>query len=301
MKATLERLPEPTRESFRLLKIAAPVFDHPFHFHPEYELTWIEAGKGERFVGDTIGSFVSGDCVLLGPNLPHLFLSEAALSANEATHAPSKAVVVQFRSEVVRGGFLACPEADAVRGLLAESTRGVHFTSGNLGWLAVAFQQLSEATGLVRIARLLEILDRLATTPYTRLGSHGRYRTATSKDLARADRVVRIIQQRFSEPLSLQELADAVELTKEGFCRFFRRVTGQTLTAYLNEVRVREACRRLAETSQPVSSIAFTCGFETLSHFNERFLALRGLSPSRYRRNMHKANYLVNEAGSEAR
>jgi len=47
-----------------------------WHFHPEYELHLVTATKGDRYVGDHIGAFCAGDLVLVGPNLPHNWISD---------------------------------------------------------------------------------------------------------------------------------------------------------------------------------------------------------------------------------
>ncbi len=73
------------RREFKLAR-----FTTPLHFHPEIELTLIVAGRGLRYVGDSIGSFHDGDLVLLGSNLSHYWWNDAA----DRRHAHS--IVVQF-------------------------------------------------------------------------------------------------------------------------------------------------------------------------------------------------------------
>ena len=43
-----------------------------WHYHPEYELVYVEASNGIRHVGQHISSFMESDLVLIGPNIPHL-------------------------------------------------------------------------------------------------------------------------------------------------------------------------------------------------------------------------------------
>ncbi len=93
-----------------------------------------------------------------------------------------------------------------------------------------------------------------------------------------------LIRERFGEALSLAELARKVGLSREGLSRLFHGSLGITFSSYLNEIRLEEARRLLAGTSQAVADIAHCCGFQTLSQFNRRFKAATGLSPSQFRK-----------------
>lgn len=76
MRACFQKLPVDPGRSFRVLELALSRFNAPWHFHPEVELMLIVESRGRRFVGDSVESFVEGDLVLLGPNLPHFWHTE---------------------------------------------------------------------------------------------------------------------------------------------------------------------------------------------------------------------------------
>ena len=71
IKASFEVLQTGNRQSFLVRRFDQWAFDGPYHFHPEYELTYITKGAGKRYVGSHMEDFSAGDLVLLGPNLPH--------------------------------------------------------------------------------------------------------------------------------------------------------------------------------------------------------------------------------------
>ena len=73
-------------------------------------------------------------------------------------------------------------------------------------------------------------------------------------------------------------------MTPDAFSRFFRRNTGRTFGAYVNDVRLARACQRLIEDDEPIGDISTGCGYQNLSHFNRRFRLKTGMSPREFRR-----------------
>src|SRR5215469_13654583 len=91
MEPRFEAVASDEDSSFRCLHFACDRFadDHAWHYHPEYELTWIIRSQGVRFVGDSIQTYGPGDLVLVGPNLPHCW-------QNEADGPGPELIVIQF-------------------------------------------------------------------------------------------------------------------------------------------------------------------------------------------------------------
>ena len=75
MEATFEKVEKRKGTSFSVVSYTNPYFAAPLHIHPEYELILIEEGKGLSFVGDSIQELSPGNFMLIGKNLPHLWLS----------------------------------------------------------------------------------------------------------------------------------------------------------------------------------------------------------------------------------
>ena len=71
IKASYEVLQPASGHSFIIRKFDKSAFEAPYHFHEEYELTYILHGSGKRYVGSHMENFSTGDLVLLGANLPH--------------------------------------------------------------------------------------------------------------------------------------------------------------------------------------------------------------------------------------
>lgn len=92
------------------------------------------------------------------------------------------------------------------------------------------------------------------------------------------------LNQNYQRSIFLNEAAEVAHLSAAAFSRFFRKTAGKTFTAYVNELRVAQACRFLIETDRNIAAVALDCGFENLSNFNRRFQELKKMSPREFRR-----------------
>jgi AraC-like DNA-binding protein/ligand-binding sensor protein len=87
------------------------------------------------------------------------------------------------------------------------------------------------------------------------------------------------------DPVSLEEVANAMHVSTFYFCKMFKKATGLTFTDYLGRVRIEKAKTLLLNPHLRVSEIAYMVGFQSLTHFNRVFRNLTGESPSHFRTN----------------
>ncbi|MBI3858454.1 MAG: AraC family transcriptional regulator [Planctomycetes bacterium] len=279
MKARIEQVSPGGAASFICRRRVDPRFGFYWHVHPEIELTLIVRSRGRRFVGDSIEPYEDGDLVLLGPNLPHTWDSDPR------RRGPQEAVFCQFTETFLGPDFLRAPELAPARRLLGRAGRGLRFTGRTQRAAARKMEGMERLPGLARLAALLEVLDLLARSREVQPLSSREFLPALRRgDAGRIDRVCRLLNDRFTEKITLPEAAAAAHLSVPAFSRFFRRKTGRTLVAYLNELRTGLACRELIESDRAVSDIAFASGFNNLSNFNRKFLELKRMSPREFRR-----------------
>ena len=93
----------------------------------------------------------------------------------------------------------------------------------------------------------------------------------------------------FAQPLSLDEMARAANLSKFHFARAFTAAYGETPRAYLTRRRIERAKELLRAANLTVTEICMLVGFESLGSFSSRFRQLTGCSPSEYRRSVVSA------------
>src|SRR5690349_12668643 len=120
LKASLEVISAPKSASFVIQRFDKKGFEAPFHYHPEYELTYITEGEGKRFVGNNMAGFQNNDIVLIGSNLPHCWKLDKKNSR-------AGSIVIQFRSEFLRNDFFKFPEMSNIQKLLTKCSSGIEF------------------------------------------------------------------------------------------------------------------------------------------------------------------------------
>ena len=94
------------------------------------------------------------------------------------------------------------------------------------------------------------------------------------------------LEENYARPISLDELAKAVNLTKDYMCALFKKITGETIIQCLTSIRIGHARQLLIQyPDKNVIEIAHMCGFDSPSYFGKIFKQLIGMTPERYRKN----------------
>lgn len=106
--------------------------------------------------------------------------------------------------------------------------------------------------------------------------------------------VQELIHDRYTERLTLFDLASAVSVHPVHLAREFRRRMGCTIGQHIRQLRIEHACRMLAKGSSSLADIALASGFADQSQFTKTFTNLVGMSPSRFRHLKSRANFLQN-------
>ncbi|MDF3057910.1 MAG: activator protein MtlR [Rariglobus sp.] len=271
----------PSAQSFIAYQRIEPVFPFAWHYHPEWELTWIEAGSGSRIVGDNIEAYEPGDLVLLAGGLPHTWSSEKPARRARA----HRAVVVQFPPDFFVSALIDRPEFLAIGDLLARAGRGLAFPTKTALHEATGLTDLTKARGLDAWCRLASLLDRLARVPDARALASARYTPSAGHGAQRRfERALAFIDAHASDDeLYLPQVAQAVHLTPAAFSRFFQRMAGVSFVDHVNALRIGRAARLLAESDRAIAEIAFACGFGNLANFNRRFREQKAMAPRAFR------------------
>ncbi len=283
MKAILEDLSiDAHSRAFRAYRYSVTNFEFKWHYHPEFELTLITDGVGDRIVGDSFEEFRTGDLVLLGSELPHTWVNK------KEPDKYSSAVVIQFSNQFVRR-VVDLNEFRTVRDLLKKSAQGLHFPQPSEEILHKILK-ISETDGVQRITLFFEILDMLSKLSYRALASPFFQPIKNQENELRINVVCEYILKNSSTDISLKSVAELIHLSESAFCKFFKKMTGKTYSDYLNEIRIGKACTLLTSSDKTIAEIGFQTGFESITYFNRIFLRKKKRTPSEFRK-MSRNNY----------
>ena len=136
-------------------------------------------------------------------------------------------------------------------------------------------------SGVERVARL-EVQARLLR--FSRAVSAEPALRHPEPTLSRADQLACYIARNYHLPLTSERIAAANGVHANYAMNLFRRAFGTTMSTFITQHRISHAQRLLVTTEDPVVSIAFAAGFQSVSRFNEAFRATCGCSPRQYRK-----------------
>ena len=251
-----------------------------WHYHDEYELHLITSTSGKLFVGDWIGPFQAGQLVLTGPRLPHNWVS---LDLPEGGVA-QRDLVIQFSHEPLVRASENIPELAEVLPLLERAKHGIEFF-GLSDTAEAHWHKVKGSRGLKRFTAFCDFLaDLAACTDYRLLSSVQLQSNDDDAELDQINALVSRITEHLADEHSVTALATELGMSESRFSRFFRKATGNTFTDFVNRVRISRACQLLMDTDQQITHICCEVGFNNVANFNRRFLEIRGMTPSEFRK-----------------
>jgi AraC-like DNA-binding protein len=264
----------------RCIEHGSPTPLERWHCHDEYELQLIVGARGRAFVGDYIGHFEPGHLVLTGPRLPHNWISTDLPPGGLTV----RSLVLQFRDQPLRQALDALGVLDDVGALLSRASHGIEFF-GLSDKVRERFYGIKSSGGLERLSCFCSLLGLLAHWPDYRLLSGVQLQSFEGDHtLAALNTAVQYVNDNYTQDMSLDDASRIVGMSRSAFSRYFSKTTGSSFTDFVTRLRVNKACELLMGSDLLVANVCYQSGFNNLANFNRRFLKLKGLSPTEFRR-----------------
>lgn len=281
------------RESFTEITLLEPLdifyvgdrhktyFEYPAHCHEVYELNFVENAAGAtRTIGDSHETIGNLDLVLItGSKLVHVW--EQGTCPERDIHE----ITIHIDPGTFHGPLMDKRAFLSIRRLIERAQRGLAFPEAAIQILREDIINLASSNdSFASVIRLFNLLYRLSLVENAReLSSSSFVDVREENEDDRVRQVKEYITTNYMQDICLKELADLICMSEDSFSRFFKNKTGRTPNRYLIDYRLGIAARLLLTTKLSVAEIGYSCGFNTLSHFNRLFRESKGCTPSEFR------------------
>lgn len=247
------------------------------HFHSFYEIfIALEEGVTHIIEGE-LYSLAPFDLVALKPLKLH--------KTNYPSGLPQKRIVLQFNFD--------CPHPyledtfNLLMGLFSNPIPIYRFAESEQKELALLIQYiilLKNDTNPMKFLIIYEKFIELLLVIY-KLSKNNLYTTTPIEDSIthKVYLITSFIHNEYSNLLSLEYIAEKFYISHYYLSHQFKRITGFTLTNYIQMTRIKNAQQMLVSTDLKITDICEHCGFTSFSQFNRVFNKLSGMSPSKYR------------------
>ena len=267
-------------------------FDYPIHQHDIFELNFVAGASGcRRVVGDSSEVIGDLDLVLItSPDLEHVWEQHECKS--DGIHEVTVQFLLDFDSPT--SPFRTNPYKSIYR-MLTRAKRGLAFPAEAILMVYHRIVRLSAIEeGFLAVQELFSILYELSKFDDAReLATSSFAKVVVESESKRILKVKNFIGEHYKEEMSLEQLADLVGMAPTAFSRYFKLRTGKNLSEYIVDIRLGHAARRLVDTTDSVSEICWTTGFNTLSNFNRLFRKRKGCSPTEFREKYLKTKVII--------
>ncbi|GAO43871.1 AraC family transcriptional regulator [Flavihumibacter petaseus] len=268
---------------FTVLERNEHFFNSPLHVHPEFELVYVRESFGKRIIGNGIEPFEPGDMVLIGPQLPHVWINDEMFMEGRADKR-ARSLILYFHPSILESGIFNLQEATAIRELLTKSGSGLSIHGVTREKVVTLMERILVAKGFEKILCLLQLLHELSgSADLIPLNAEELINHERGKEKDRLCEVYRFVNENFRTDIQLKDVSRLTNLTPQSFCRLFKKRNKIHFVEYLNQVRISNACRLLLDSDWTISEIAYNCGYKTISNFNKLFKETTGYAPKHYR------------------
>ena len=245
--------------------------DFPLHWHNDIEILYcISGGFGISVRGKSYDVF-AGDAVLCGSCEPHMVEGRAGGAVAVIIRLGSLFCGARIYREIIK------------RRLDMPILSGSEYIKEQLERLLSLCEKRDALSTLEMRGCIYSVLARLLSElPFTEeLSDNHRHRIAVTMKIQRA---LDLVATKYSEELSLGDVASASGYEKSAFCRMFKSATGTTFHKYLNEYRIKKSMPLIYDGNLGMAEIAELVGFSEQKNFSRIFKEVVGVSPTEYKR-----------------
>lgn len=277
MKVLPFKIPKPENSALIYQEDIEVVFYDQLHQHDEIQISFIEKGNGTLLVGDKISSYAENDIFIIGSNLPHAFKSDKNIKTN------SKMLSLFFTEASFGENFFKLSEFAEITSFFSKSLQGL-VVKTNQTKIIQQFLKLKKASKLERFILFLEIVKLISNSKTEPLSNFLYSKKYSDIEGKRMRTIFDFTIENAHQKISLEAIANLANMTKNAFCKYFKKRTNKTYINFLTELRIEKACQFLKSKEEfSIAEVAFKSGFNNISNFNRKFKEVKNVTPFSYR------------------
>jgi len=273
------KIPKSESDALIFQEDRAVVFYSQLHQHKEVQISFIAKGTGTLIVGDKLNEYRTNDIFVIGEYVPHVFKSDPLVQTESLMYT------LFFDKKCLESNFFYLSESMDIQEFFDRAVMGIKVQTKK-AQLADIFGQLKDQNKIERIASLLHIINTINQAETISLSNYKYQRKYTDKEGKRMNVVFNHVIENYQNTISLEEISEKANMSKNAFCRYFKKRTNKTFIQFLIEIRIDQACKLLYKFHErSIATIAVQCGFQNTANFNRKFKKLKGVTPSQFRSN----------------
>lgn len=277
MKVLPFKIPKPELAALIYQVDKEAFFYDKLHQHEEIQLSYIVEGEGTLIVGDSINYYKPGDVLVIGSQVPHVFQSD------QEQYQQSHMVSLFFTETSFGKTFFELEELMELQVFFNRAKQGFKVTSNHEKIIAL-FNDIETATKLERFIILMQLLKHVVNSDYKSLSSFIYEKNYSVVEGERLRDVFDYTMNNYHQDITLDAVANVANMTKNAFCKYFKKYTNKTYGAFLNELRIEHACKLiLSKKNHTISDVAYKVGFNNISNFNRQFKKVKRQTPLNFK------------------
>lgn len=278
MKVLPFKIPKPENVTLYVQHYKGESFYEKLHQHKEIQISVILEGEGTYIIGDCVGDFKPNDIFVLGENLPHIFKRDIVFE-NDA-----EMVSLFFSKNSYGEDFFNLPEFEHFQHFFNDAVLGYKVLS-NIDELSFLLSKIDTLSKYKQFTSFLDIMNLISSADKRKLSSLINLKKYAGDEGKRMSDIFQYTMDNFHKEVTLHDVSDIANMTPNAFCRYFKQRTTKTFVNFLIDIRIGNACKLLAKKNDlSITEISYQSGFNNLANFNRKFKALKGITPSDYRK-----------------
>lgn len=262
---------------FSLIKKSHAGTNPSRHFHTWWEILYIVSGERTFFYANRTLHITSGTFLCIAPNVLHRSLNPPdevcglyniyfgdGIDATDPSFSPFNKFLPILQ------------KCDPCIGLLPVVQNKITELFNRL-----ASELFEKQNGYQMMA--WSILGEIIVTACRQKAARGIAVQPTSDMNGHISAIIDYLNTHYTESISLRSVAERFSLSESYLSRTFKEATRFGFVEYINSLRVTKSCRLLSGSKMPITEIALSCGFGSITQFGRCFKELTGKSPKKWR------------------